>query len=78
MEIWLCSACERSTGSALPCDSTSATPVSSQDDSIPNKSMPPSVGVGPLPAPAKGKAAAIGASRGTDVAVTLPEPRAPP
>src|SRR6218665_3329965 len=39
MRTWLCSACASSCGSCVPCDCTSATPVSSQEDSNPNTSM---------------------------------------
>ena len=39
MSIWLCSASARSTGTAAPAASTSATPVSSQEDSIPSTSI---------------------------------------
>src|SRR4051812_19001286 len=35
MRIWECSACERNRGTAPPIVSTRATPVSSQEDSMP-------------------------------------------
>ena len=39
MSTWLCSACASSVGTSLPCARTSATPVSSQEDSMPRTTM---------------------------------------
>jgi hypothetical protein len=41
MSIWLCRASARRRGTPAPVDSTSATPVSSHDDSMPSTSMAP-------------------------------------
>src|SRR3954447_6199046 len=60
MSIWECKPCATSTGTAAPATRTSATPVSSQEDSMPRTFTRASVGRGSRPACSAGLVAAAG------------------